>query len=77
MLLGFQALGAVLVTVVSYSTLALINAATFAISALVILKVSSNLYHLLANRPVQMVKKGEKSLWQDLRNQVKFAINES
>lgn len=54
--IGFQSVGAVLVSLMTYQALAFVNAATFALSALILFTIRSSLQKLLLERPIQLVE---------------------
>lgn len=75
--IGFQSIGALLVSIMSYRALAFLNAATFAVSALIMLAIKPGIQKLLVERPIHVDEKsGQESLVQDMWQSVKVAIQE-
>lgn len=77
--IGFQSIGAFLVTVMSYQALAFFNAATFALSALIIFLIRSKLQQLFVERPLQLDKKPTslsllKDMWASMQQSIKECI---
>ena len=75
--IGFQSVGAVLVSLMTYQALAFVNAATFALSALILFTIRSSLEKLLLDRPIQQVEEsGNQTLFKDLWSSMRGAIRE-
>ena len=75
--IGFQSVGAVLVSFMTYQALAFVNAATFALSALILFTIRSSLEKLLLDRPIQQVEEsGNQTLFKDLWSSMRGAIRE-
>lgn len=75
--IGFQSIGALLVSIMSYRALAFLNAATFAVSALIMLAIKPGIQKLLVERPIHVEEKsGQESLVKDMWQSMKAAIQE-
>lgn len=74
--IGFQSAGALLVTIMSYQTLAFVNAGTFAISLGFLLLIKPKLLQLIKERPIQVLEKREQALLNDMWQNLKMAIHE-
>lgn len=75
--IGFQSAGAVLVSILSYQTLAFVNAGTFAACTLILLLVKTSLDKLLLARPISVEEKtADKNLFKDMWESMKEAIQE-
>lgn len=75
--IGFQSVGAVLVSVMTYQALAFVNAATFALSALILFSIQSSIQKLLVQRPLQLeARPAHQSLFKDIWSSMKEAIRE-
>lgn len=75
--IAFQSSGAILVAWMSYQTLALFNAATFALSALVMLLVMPRLKTVLAKNPIKVEEApSEQALTKEITTSIKLILQE-
>lgn len=74
--IGFQSIGAVLVSIMTYQALAFVNAGTFALAALILLLVTPSLKRLLGERPLQIEESKDASLFRDLWTSMREAVHE-
>ncbi|WEV45733.1 MFS transporter [Streptococcaceae bacterium ESL0687] len=73
--IGFQSASAILITFLSYQTLAFINALTFLISYLVLMTIRKSLQNILQENPIPVVQEEESKLIDNLWKQLKTSIN--